>query len=92
MTQWLARLRAAFPQIAALTRNKTLTNTVTAIGIALVMSLLAMYAVDNVSFLTSADRFVKDWEVAFRSPPEDQDPNILILSVNEQTMQNFPYR
>ncbi len=90
MTAWLARLKAYFPR--ALTRNKALADGLTAIAIALVMSLLAMAAVDNVSFLTSADRFVKDWEISFRSQLEDQDPNILILSVNEQTMQNFPYR
>ena len=56
------------------------------------MSLLAMFAVGNVSFLTGADRFVQDWEIAFRSPPEPQDPNILILAVDEPTMQHFPYR
>ena len=85
MNDFLARL-------AALRRNKTALNAATAIVIALAMSLLAMLAVDRISFLTGADRFVRDWEVAYQSTPEDQDPNILILSVNEQTMQNFPYR
>jgi len=85
MNGFLARL-------AALRRNKTALNAATAIVIALAMAMLAMLAVDRISFLTGADRFVRDWEVAFRSVPEDQDPNILILSVNEQTMQNFPYR
>jgi adenylate cyclase len=92
MNDWFARLKAAFPWAAALLRNKMLTNAVTAIGIALVMSLLAMYAVDNLSFLTSADRFVEDWEIAFRSPPEPQDPNILILAMDENVMQHFAYR
>ena len=68
MNEWLARLRA-------LTRNKKLVDAAMAAGIALVMSLLAMIAVDNVSFLTSADRFVEDWEIAFRSG-RAQDPNI----------------
>jgi len=79
-------------RLAAFRRNKTALNAVTAMAIALAMAMLAMFLVGSVSFLTGADRFVKDWEVAFRSPLEDQDPNILILSVNEQTMQNFPYR
>jgi class 3 adenylate cyclase/CHASE2 domain-containing sensor protein len=85
-------MNALIARLAALRRNKTVVNTVTAGVIALAMALLAMLLVDRVSFLTSADRFVRDWEVAYRSVPEDQDPNILILSVNEQTMQNFPYR
>jgi class 3 adenylate cyclase/CHASE2 domain-containing sensor protein len=85
-------MNALIARLAALRRNKTLVNATTAIAIALAMAMLAMFLVDRVSFLTSADRFVRDWEVAYRSVPEDQDPNILILSVNEQTMQNFPYR
>src|ERR1700750_1528775 len=85
MNELLARL-------AALRRNRTVINAATAAVIALAMALLAMLAVDRISFLTGADRFVRDWEVAYQSMPEDQDPNILILSVNEQTMQNFPYR
>ena len=85
MKDWLARLRP-------LTRNKKLVDAAVAAGIALAMSLLAMLAVDNLSFLTSADRFVEDWEVAFRSPVEPQDPNILILAVDEGVMQHFAYR
>ncbi|MEI9886957.1 MAG: adenylate/guanylate cyclase domain-containing protein [Rhizomicrobium sp.] len=79
-------------RVWTLTRNKKFLDAATAAGIALVMALLAMLAVDNVSFLTSADRFVQDWEIAFRSPAEPQDPNILILSVDEGVMQHFPYR
>jgi class 3 adenylate cyclase/CHASE2 domain-containing sensor protein len=92
MNAWLARLKAAFPRAAALTRNKVLTDSLTAIGIALVMSLLAMYAVDNLSFLTSADRFVQDWEIATRSPIEPQDPDTRIVGVDESAMQHFAYR
>ncbi|MBV9046150.1 MAG: CHASE2 domain-containing protein, partial [Alphaproteobacteria bacterium] len=92
MNGWLARLAERFPALAALTRNKLLTNVVIAGAVALVMATLAMFAVSNISFLTSADRFVQDWEIAFRSPPEPQDPNILILAVDEPTMQHFPYR
>lgn len=92
MTAWLARLIALYPQLRSLARNRLLTSSSMAAAIALAAALLSMFALDNISFLTSADRFVRDWEVAFRSPLEDQDPNILILSVNEQTMQNFPYR
>ncbi len=56
------------------------------------MALIAMYAVDEISFLTSADRFVQDWEIATRSPVEPQDPNILVVAIDEGVMQHFPYR
>jgi class 3 adenylate cyclase/CHASE2 domain-containing sensor protein len=85
-------MNALVARLTALRRNKTVVNAATAAAIALAMAMLAMFLVDRVAFLTGADRFVRDWEVAYRSVPEDQDPNILILSVNEQTMQNFPYR
>ena len=85
MNQIIARL-------AALRRNKSALNAATAAVIALAMALLAMLAVDRISFLTNADRFVRDWEIAFQSPPETQDPDILILSVDETVMQHFPYR
>jgi class 3 adenylate cyclase/CHASE2 domain-containing sensor protein len=81
-----------FKRANAFARNRWFVNAALAAAIALVSTGLSMFAVEYISFLTSADRFVRDWEVAFQSPPEDQDPNILILAVNEQTMQNFPYR
>lgn len=92
MTAYLERLIALFPFLTALTRNKLVLNGAIAAIVALVMSSLAMFLVGNLSFLTSADRFVQDWEVAFRSPAEPQDPNILILAVDETVMQHFPYR
>ena len=92
MSAWPARLTAFFPWTKALLRNKPLLDAATAVAIALVLSLLAMFAVDRVSFLTSADRFVHDWEVAFRSAPEPQDPNIRIVAFDEVAMQHFPYR
>ncbi len=92
MKAWLARLAARFPLLKALGRNKRLADAATAVSIALVVSLLAMYAVGSLSFLTSADRFVQDWEIATRSPIEPQDPDIRIVAVDDGTMQNFPYR
>ena len=35
---------------------------------------------------------MQDYEIATRSPFEPQDPNIVIVGVTEQVMQNFPYR
>jgi CHASE2 domain-containing sensor protein len=85
MNELLGRLRG-------LARNKSVFNGVVAATIAVVVAALSMLAVDHVSFLTSADRFVQDYEIATRSPFEPQDPNILIIGVDEGSMQHFPYR
>jgi class 3 adenylate cyclase/CHASE2 domain-containing sensor protein len=85
MNELLGRLRG-------LARNKSVFNGAVTAAIALAVAALSMLAVDHVSFLTSADRFVQDYEVATRSPFEPQDPNILIVGVDEESMQHFPYR
>jgi adenylate cyclase len=81
-----------FGRLRGLVRNKTVFNGAVAAAIAVVVAVLSMLAVDHVSFLTSADRFVQDYEIATRSPFEPQDPNIVIVGVTEPVMQNFPYR
>ena len=85
MNEFLGRLRG-------LARNKVVFNGAFAAAIAVVVAALSMLAVDHLSFLTSADRFVQDYEIATRSPFEPQDPNIVIVGVTEPVMQNFPYR
>ena len=85
MNEFIGRLRG-------LARNKPVFNGAVAATIALVVAALSMLAVDHISFLTSADRFVQDYEIATRSPFEPQDPNILIVGVDEAAMQHFPYR
>ena len=85
MNELLSRLRG-------LARNKSVFNGTVAAALAVVVAALSMLAVDHVSFLTSADRFVQDYEIATRSPYEPQDPNIVIVGVTEPVMQNFPYR
>lgn len=55
-------------------------------------AMLALTAVDNLAMLTNADRFVQDWEVASLTPPEPQDPDIVIVAITEDTLRQFPYR
>ncbi len=85
MNELIGRLRG-------LARNKTIFNGAVAATIAFVVGLLAMFAVDDISFLTSADRFVQDWEIATQSPFEPQDSNIVVVAVDEPAMLHFPYR
>lgn len=55
-------------------------------------ALVALSAVNNLAMLTNADRFVQDWEVASLTPPEPQDPDIVIVAITEDTLRQFPYR
>jgi CHASE2 domain-containing sensor protein len=83
---------AALKRLQGLARNKKVFDAGVAVVIAVVVAALSMLAVDHLSFLTSADRFVQDWEIAVESPAEPQNTSILILGVDEGTMQHFPYR
>ncbi len=60
--------------------------------VALLSALVAMLAVDHVSLLTGADRYLQDWETASLAPAQKQDPDIVIAAINEDTLSQFPYR
>ncbi len=55
-------------------------------------ALLALTAVNNLAMLTNANGFVGDWEIASLTPPEPQDPDIVIVAITEDTLRLFPYR
>ncbi len=85
MMAWLARL-------SAFVRARKSLEIVTALLAALAVAILSMLAVDDISFLTSADRFVQDWQIATRSPSEPQDTHVVVVSVQETTLEHFDYR
>ncbi|MGQ0741550.1 MAG: CHASE2 domain-containing protein [Alphaproteobacteria bacterium] len=62
------------------------------VAVAAFFAAVAIAAVDNVAVLTSADRFISDYQVAALTPPEPQDEDIVIVSINEDTLAQFPYR
>jgi adenylate cyclase len=59
--------------------------------VTLVCAAIAMLAVDRLAFLKYVDRFVGDWETAALVPHEPQDPDVLIVTITDETLQNFPY-
>src|SRR5580704_876254 len=60
--------------------------------VALLSAAAAMLAVDNLAFLTNAERFLADLQVAGLTPAEPQDPDIVIVAITEDTLRQFPYR
>lgn len=69
-----------------------LTRAAVPVGVALAVAIVASLAVAHVAFLTFADRFLGDWEIAALTAPEPQSPDIVVVAVTEDTLKQFPYR
>lgn len=86
----IARL---FDRLAKLLQNRrAFSSTAVPAAVAVICAGVATAAVDNIAVLTSADRFVEDWETASIAPAEPQDKDIVILAITEDTLAQFPYR
>jgi adenylate cyclase len=63
------------------------------VAVSLVSAAVSLFLVDNFSVLSRVDQFVQDWEIAgVFARPEAQDPDIVIVAVDEPTLTQFPYR
>ena len=63
------------------------------LAVTLVSSVLSLFLVENFSVLSRVDQFVQDWEIASSfAPREAQDPDIVIVAVDEPTLTRFAYR
>jgi adenylate cyclase len=78
--------------IGTLSRNRIFLSTFALAVVAFLSAFTATMVVDHVGVLTSTDNFLRDWEVARLSPVETQDPNIVIVAITEDTLQQFHYR
>ena len=86
----IARL---FDRLAKLLQNRrAFSSTAVPAAVAIICAGVAIAAIDNIAVLTSADRFVEDWQVAALAPAEPQDKDIVIVAVTEDTLAQFPYR
>jgi class 3 adenylate cyclase/CHASE2 domain-containing sensor protein len=62
------------------------------IGLPVVVAIASMFIVDHIVFLKAADWFVKDIEIASLTAAEAQDPDIVIVKIDEDTLRRFTYR
>jgi class 3 adenylate cyclase/CHASE2 domain-containing sensor protein len=53
---------------------------------------VTMLGVRYVALLAQAEQFVADVRIASMLAPEPQDPNVVIVAINEDTLTRFPYR
>lgn len=61
-------------------------------GVAALSAAIAALGVHQISFITLAERTVEDIRTATFAPNEEQDPDIVIVEINEDTLSLFPYR
>jgi adenylate cyclase len=74
-------------------RKNALRSAAIFLAVTLAAALLSQFLVDNFSVLSRVDQFVQDWEIAGAfAPHEAQDPDIVIVAVDEPTLTQFAYR
>lgn len=61
-------------------------------AVTLIVTAAAMVAAHKIAVLTQLERIVADIRIATMLPPEPQDPNVVIVAINEDTLKQFPYR
>jgi adenylate cyclase len=64
-----------------------------AMAVAVGCALLAVLAISSLSFLSRVNQFMQDWEIAsVFAPSEPQDPDIIVVAIDEPTLRQFAYR
>jgi adenylate cyclase len=81
-----------FGRFARFRRDHALGWLIVPFGVALLATLVSMYAVDEIPFLTDTERFVQDSQIARRPYGVPQDPDIVIAAITEDTLKSFHYR
>jgi adenylate cyclase len=79
----------------AVERRNALRSAAIFVAVSLVSASVSLFLVDNFSVLSRLDQFVQDWEIAGAfARPEPQDPDIVIVAVDEATLGSpqFHYR
>jgi len=67
-------------------------KTLVLLSIALFATGLSLWMVEHLPFVQMGERWIADYRVATLSPPAPQDPEIVIVTINEDTLRRFPYR
>ncbi len=62
------------------------------LGIAVLAAGLSMGLVFQVPFVRMMENWTNDFRIATLAPSEPQHPDIIIISITEQTLARFPYR
>ncbi|MBF0455117.1 MAG: adenylate/guanylate cyclase domain-containing protein [Magnetococcales bacterium] len=61
-------------------------------GLFILASSLAWFGLEKISVLGMMERWISDVRIATLTPSEPQHPDIVIVTITEETLQQFPYR
>jgi adenylate cyclase len=79
-------------RLAEIWRRWSKARALTLPAVALAASLVASLAVHKLSFLLYVEHFVEDLRIALLLPAEPVDSNVVIVTIDEETLAKFPYR
>jgi class 3 adenylate cyclase len=86
-------MKLAFPSLRGASLRGRLRNAASLLGVAMLCALLAILAIESLSFLNRVNQLVQDWEIAsVFAAQEPQDPQIIIVAIDEATLSRFTYR
>jgi len=74
-----------------MTRDK-IRDAIVLLLIVLAVAGAAFGVLRGLPFLASIERWIADYRIATLTPPEPQHPDIVVVAINEQTLEMFPYR
>jgi len=73
-------------------RNRRLFNALSALAIVCAVTAISVAATHTLTLFGAAERWLTDLRVTLLSPPEPQQPAIVIAAITEDTLATFPYR
>jgi adenylate cyclase len=73
-------------------RSRSFTSIAGLVVVILASALVSLLAVRDFMPLTFVDNLAQDTEIAHLLPPERVDPDVVLVSITEDTLQHFPYR
>lgn len=73
-------------------KKKQIKQLITALVVAVSATLIATFATQYLSFLSSLENIAGDIRIAALQPPQAQSKDIVIAAINEDTLAQFPYR
>lgn len=76
----------------SLIRGRHFSTVALLFAVALASAVISVAAVDHVVILTNTDNFIKDWEFPFAAHEQPSDDRVRIVSIDEATLHQFPYR
>jgi class 3 adenylate cyclase/CHASE2 domain-containing sensor protein len=85
-------LGAIVERMKRLLRDRAFLSTVALVVVAFAAAFLSMLAVSHLEVVKSLDNSVQDEEVAAYAPAQRQDRDIVVITIDETTVQKFPYR